>query len=86
MVDNFSSYSSALDSPARNAATITPHDTNDLANVTRGLYIGVAGALKVDMAGSGTITIAAAVAGYHPLCVSRVYSTGTDADDIHGLY
>ncbi len=76
---------SALIRPSRNAATVTPHDTNDIAH-THALYVGTAGALKVDMIGGTTITIATAIAGYHPLQVTRVYSTGTDAADIHALY
>jgi len=74
--------------PAFGIKKITPSDSADI-DVTRGLYIGTAGALKITDAAGNTVTIANATAGDHPWQIKRVYSTGTDAAvaaDIHGLY
>jgi hypothetical protein len=74
--------------PVSNAFAITPSNTVDLETVTRGLYVGTAGDVKVDLFESGTaITFKNLSAGViHPLRVKRVYSTGTSALDILGVY
>ena len=74
--------------PASNAFTITPHDTNELAFVTRGLYLGVSGDVAVTMANGDEVTFLNMGAGYiHPLRVKIVKDTGTDADlGIIGVY
>ena len=74
-------------SPAKEAFDITPSNDTDLATPTRGIYVGVSGDLKVDLIGSGTVTFTNLTAGMiHPIAVKRVYATGTDADEIIGLY
>lgn len=73
--------------PARNAASITPDNDTDLSNTTRGVYVGTSGDLKVDMANGDTVTFVDLAAGVvHPLQVKRIYATGTDADNIVGVY
>lgn len=73
--------------PAGHAATVTPHDSNDLEQVTRGLYVGTVGDVRVDMASGATVTLSALAAGIvHPLRVKRVYSTDTTATGIVALY
>ena len=74
--------------PASNAFTITPHDTNELAFVTRGLYLGVSGDVAVTMANGDEVTFLNMAAGIiHPLRVKIVKDTGTDADlGIIGVY
>lgn len=85
--DNYSSYVSALDSPAINAAAVTKHDTNDLTYASRALYIGVTGDVVVNMAGTGSaITFKAVPVGVLPIRVTRVLSTGTTATDIVSLW
>jgi hypothetical protein len=64
---------------ARFAAAVTPDDNNDLAYVTRGIYVGVAGNLVVNMSGNGGPVTIPVQAGLHPLAVSRILSTGTTA-------
>ena len=88
MTDTFSMQLAALESPAFSAFAVTPHDTNDLAYTTRGLYVGVSGDVKVDMAGSGTAVVFTALAAgvVHPLRVTRVYDTDTDATNIVAVY
>jgi hypothetical protein len=70
---------------ARYAAAVTPNDTTDIGTVSRGLYVGVAGNLAVNMSGSGPIVIAVQ-AGFHPLSVSRVLATGTTATGIVAVW
>lgn len=71
---------------AHSGATLTPSDSTELA-VTRGLYIGGAGDVKVDMAVQGTVTFVGVLAGsLLPIQVKRVYATGTTATNIVSLY
>jgi hypothetical protein len=67
------------------AVAVTPNDTTDLG-ITRGLYVSVAGALSVMMADGNVVVFPTAVAGYHPLQVQRVRTTGTAATGIVALY
>lgn len=74
--------------PAIGAASVTPNDGADLAKIpTRGLWIGGAGNVKVDMADGTTVTFVGATAGsILPVQVKRVYATGTTATSITALY
>jgi hypothetical protein len=74
--------------PAENAFAVTPHDTNELSNITRGLYLGVTGDVTVVMANGDEIQFLNMAAGIiHPLRVKIVKDTGTDADlGIVGVY
>lgn len=69
---------------ARNAAVVTPNDSTDLAEVTRGVFVGGAGNLNVNMAGTGTsLTITGVPAGaFLPISVARIRSTSTTATNI----
>lgn len=73
--------------PIESAFDITPNNTTDLTRVTRGIYVGTSGDLKVDTADGDTVTFVGLSAGViHPMRIRRVYATGTDADDIIGVY
>jgi hypothetical protein len=50
-----------------------------------GIYVGVAGDVKVDMKSSGTVTFKALPVGLHKIGVTRVYATGTTATNLLGL-
>ena len=73
---------------ATDATSITPSDSTDLAGgATKGLYIGGAGNVKVDMADGTTITFTALSAGIiHPISAKRVYVTDTTATLILAVY
>jgi len=74
-------------SPATKAVAITTSDSADLADVSRAIYVGVTGNVKVDMVQGGTVTLLAAVAGsVLPIRASRVYATGTTATNLINLY
>ncbi|SRR6266446_1608276 len=76
-----------IDNP-RNAydASAQKSDTVDLTFPTKRLYVGGTGAIKVDMVGTGTVTFAAVPVGFHNIQAKRLYSTGTAATSIIGLY
>lgn len=79
--------SSGTTGPASNAFDIAPGDGSDLAIVTRALWVGGAGAVKLTTQGGDTVTLSGVTAGsLIPIRVSRVFSTGTTATLLVGLY
>lgn len=73
--------------PVRHLFAITPNDTEDLAHVTRGLYVGTGGDLAVIAADDeAAVTLAAVAAGWQPIQARRVLATGTTAEDVVGGY
>jgi len=74
-------------SPAIHAFTITPNDSEDLAYVTRSIYVGVGGTIVLITAGGETVTLVNVQSGsVLPLRVSRVKATSTSATNMIGLY
>jgi hypothetical protein len=74
-------------SSALGALTITPHNTNVLAKMCKGLYVGVAGNVAVRMA-DGTLPIFVGVpaGAILPIQFDKVLVTGTTATTMIGLY
>ena len=68
----------------RRFEAVTPHDTNDI-EVTRSILLETAGAVAVIGEGDTTSTIFPNLAGgvWHPLRVTRILSTGTDAATVY---
>lgn len=86
MSDTFSDYPVTPTSPPVDGFSITPSDGSSLSVTTRGIYVGVAGNLKVVTAGGTTLTFVGLGAGMvHPLRVTKVFATDTTADSIIGL-
>jgi len=78
-----------LQNPAERAFSITPNDSTDLTVPTRGICLAAAGDLKVTTLGGDTVTFSdgsLAAGVIHPLRVRRVWSTGTTATGIFGVY
>jgi hypothetical protein len=72
-------FSSAIDSVSRGEA-VTPHDTNELTNVSRALYVGVGGALRViTLEGDDLILVGVVTGTFLPIRVKQVMATGTTA-------
>ena len=73
--------------PSGKAYAVTPNDSTDLTTVTRGIYVGTGGNLRVNMADNGnTVTFPNVQDGtLLPIRVSRVLSTSTTASDIVAL-
>lgn len=77
----------SLSDPKGGAFSVTPHDTNDLSQRCDSLWVGVGGDVKVDTSLGDTVTFVGVTSGsILPIRCTRVYSTGTTATDIHGLY
>jgi hypothetical protein len=71
---------------AYDAAAVTPNDSTGI-RPTRGLFIGGAGNVKVDMALGNTVTFSNLLGGIIlPIQVIKVYSTDTTATNIVALY
>lgn len=72
--------------PVPSAFAIAPADGADIPAVTRAIYVGVSGDLKVMLLeDSVAVTFVGLAAGiWHPMRVQRVYATGTTATDIIG--
>lgn len=79
--------SSGTDAPASRAFNITPGDGADVQYVTRALWIGGAGDIKIATPSGDVVILVGVAAGtLIPIRVSRVYSTSTTATSIVGLY
>lgn len=84
--DNYINYSVGLESPAIGAFSITPSDVSELTYVTRYIYVGTAGHIKVTFVDDTEVTLNNLIAGQlHALRVKKVHSTGTTALTIVGL-
>lgn len=71
---------------ANGAVAVTLSDTADIPP-TLGLYIGANGDVKVTMSdGSVAVFVAVPIGAVLPVCVTRVWSTGTGASSILALY
>ena len=57
-----------------------------LAQVARALVIGTAGNLKVTTLQGNTVTLVGVPAGVLPLCVTKVFRTGTTAANISAIF
>lgn len=72
--------------PGIGLASVTPSDSAYI-KLTRGLYVGGAGNVRVRMEdGSLETLVGIAVGVVHPLRVQQVYSTSTTATNIVAVY
>jgi|DEB0MinimDraft_10_1074344.scaffolds.fasta_scaffold58961_1 hypothetical protein len=86
MADRFERFYTNLESPVKDAFSITPNDGSDLTTSSRAIYIGGSGDLKVTTVANTTVTFSGTVAGsILPIRVKKVFSTGTTATNILGL-
>lgn len=75
------------DEPAQHAVAITKSDSADLAVVSRAIYVGGAGDVKVVTLGGETTTFVGVPAGtVLPVRAKRVLSTGTTATNMVNMY
>ena len=85
--DNFSRQQSLTSDPASNAVLVSPNDSTDLTYVTRAVYVGTTGNMKVTMQDSGTVLFTGIAAGTTlPIRVTRIWSTTTTASTILALW
>lgn len=76
------------DGDVNNAYAVTPTDGTDLDHATSAIFIGGDGDIKVDLVGSGSGVVFKGLAAgvFYPIRCKRIYSTGTTATDIIGVY
>jgi len=81
-----------VDWPATRALAITPSDGADLTWITRAIYVGVSGDVKVDMGDKDTVSgqgvgivFKAVPVGLLHIRARRVYATGTTATNLVAL-
>jgi hypothetical protein len=84
-IDDFGGLQPGASSDISHLAVVTPDDANDLPHVTRSIYLGAVGAVKVTMLGGETVVIPSGLlsanAG-HRIRISRIWATGTTATPI----
>lgn len=87
MANEFDGMSDSASQPARNASAVTPHVSDPLPNVAKGLYVGGAGDLVVRLVDdSADITLVGVPAGLVlPIRAAFVRATST-ATNIVALY
>lgn len=85
--DPFWSSSPKLEAPATDGTAITPSDTEEIGFVTRAIYVGGGGNVRVVMRGGQTLTFSGVGQGtFLPIRALQVLATGTTATDLVGLY
>lgn len=90
--NNFAQNDTGIIAPFTRAVAITPNDTTDLVEVTRGLNVhkgtgGTTTDIKVLLSGdTDPVTLTFQVGFVVPIRARRVYATGTDATRIVALY
>jgi hypothetical protein len=74
--------------PATDGEAVTPHNSTNMTNVSRALWVGGAGNITAVMHPSGTVLLFSGIAAgtLLPIRVSRVNSTGTTATLITAIY
>jgi len=87
MADDYLYQKERITHPAERAISVTPHDSNELANYSRGIYCGVSGDVKVTTVYGDTVTFVGLAAGIvHPIRAKIIFSTGTTATNIVAVY
>lgn len=86
--DGFSGRKVALSDPALRAVDVTPSDSAELPHVSRAIYVGADGDIRVHMAGGGDpVTFQNVVAGMvYPIRARAVLATGTTAGAIIAIW
>jgi hypothetical protein len=86
MPDRYAAHTASFMAPASHGFAITPDDSTDLSEVTRGIYAGTGGDLSVVLREGATLTFANVVGGtILPVRAARVRATGTTASGLIGL-
>lgn len=87
MSNKFKTRYTNLESPIVNMFTITPSDSSNLPFVTRALYVGGDGDVKLTTLGDETVTMTGMKAGViYPIRVKKVFDSDTSATGLIGMY
>lgn len=71
--------------PGEKFVAVTPHDTNELTYITRGILVAVAGTVKITSVAGDEVTVTLAAGIIHPIRAKIIWSTGTSATGIVGI-
>lgn len=83
MTDRWADASGGVTGAITGAVAVTPHDSTNLAAISRALYVGAAGNVSVVLADGVAVTLVGLAAGvWHPMRVRRVNATLTTATGI----
>ena len=86
-IDQQTGLTEGLTGPADNQVLVSPNDTTDLAYISRAIYVGSAGTLKVTpSSGQTPVTYTVTAGAVLPIRCSRIWSTGTSAGNIVAWY
>jgi len=86
MGNRYGFYADSASTPAARSTPVVPHDSNELANIPKAIYVGTAG----DIVGrliddTADRTFKGLAIGYHPLRFKLIKAAGTTAADIVAL-
>lgn len=85
--DDFAGRSEGMADSVNNGFVITPHASNELASVTRGISVNVSGNVELVAAGdSASVTVFLAAGMIHPIRVKAVRIAGTTATGLTGWH
>lgn len=77
-IDLFAGSNPGVGTAAQHGVAVTPSDSTDLTNVTRWVYTGTGGDIKVTLRDGTTLIIPGTTAGVMlPIMVSRIWAAGT---------
>ena len=83
MSDRFSGYAGSLDDPASLCRNVEPSDSVALSEVSRAIYVGGAGDLRLIDASGNTVTFRGVVGGsIVPVRTHTILASGTTATDL----
>lgn len=86
MQDAFSGHVAGLTAPATLPEPVTPSDVEELTALSRAIYVGQSGDLRVRLVSGPTVTFVNVQGGVlYPIRVRQVFATGTTAADIVAL-
>ncbi|QHQ36409.1 spike base protein, RCAP_Rcc01079 family [Algicella marina] len=85
MTNPFQNRASTLNGPATDLVPVTPHNTNDLADVALALYVETGGSLSIVTVKGETRSVTVGDLSILPVGVRRVRNNGTTATGIHAF-
>ena len=87
MTDSFKTFTKSITSPIDDGFAVTPNDSVDLPNVTRGIMVATAGNVSVVLNSDTSLVLPALQPGaVYPIRAKRINQTGTVATGIVGLF
>ena len=85
-LDTFANQTPGVSGPFLSAASVAPHDSNELTHVTRALWVGTAGNLALVTQDGSAITFANFGPAWLPGRIRAVKATGTTATDLVAVW